>query len=225
MVSVMLSCFLSFAVVGGQYVDVSVQPYAVYNPAESINYEVMEHSSYMLPSFATRHTLLQIAEGSLVDKGVIPVYYLTQFMDGNSIEVSYTEQMTTTTEISFSTSKQQSFSFMSAFSSKVGIDIATLSSTNQVTQTYSIENVTTYTASETSSRTVTYSIKPEVVENEIFAIAQVARVYTVQCDIWQVDDYWWGDYEVTDSRSTFTGYIVVNPYVAVVNQEGEILGG
>ena len=50
-----------------------------------------------------------------------------------------------------------------------------------------------------------------------------AYTYKISCEHWQLDDWWWGSYEVDGSRSSFTTYYTVDPFITIGFEDGSII--
>ena len=70
---------------------------------------------------------------------------------------------------------------------------------------------------------VEYDVIPELVKGKKFFLCMAAYTYKISCEQWQIDDWWWGNYEVDGSRSSFTTYYTVDPFITIGFEDGSII--
>lgn len=156
--------------------------------------------------------------------GLTSIYLLTDWYNGNVFEdFSFTRETETIREHSISTSISLGFEWSAAISLKVGIDGLEAGVETGPTVKLSIGSTTTYTYTQTEKVTVNVKVKQEYIDGKTFAVCSAAYVYKVKCQRWQYDNYWWGNYEVSNSRSDYYTYIAMKPTITLVYRNGEVV--
>lgn len=222
MLQVLMACFLSFSVIGGQCADFAIATRAAddYN-ISYINYDPIEVEKTTVNLVVGRHRMVQIK--SVADRGDQCVDVLTQYYDAGVLEdFHFSEKITTIVTTTVSTTTQLSAKLSTGLQVAAGIPGAKISGNVNVEIGYTITNTVTYSATEQIELQLEYTVKQEVVEDKVFALCMAAHVYEITYETWQWDDYWWGDYVVSGSRKTGTGYITVQPYVTIVFRDGTL---
>lgn len=228
MLNVLATCFLSFAVTASSYTT-TIEPHSLtsgysdntYVPEVSINTEAKEVASWRAPIIG-RHEFVQITDYEY--SGIQNIQKIGNMHNGNVFEdFEYEETVISVNSETVSTTVRFSSEISTGLQVQAGIEGASISSNNSVTNVYTIEKQVTYTASKTESYSVKYKAKPELINGKRFGLCMAAHVYKLTWQTWQVDDYWWGDYEVDGSRKIYTAYLTINPTVTIYYEDGTVL--
>ncbi len=170
-----------------------------------------------------RHQMSSIDSYEYV--GLTPIRIFTNWYDGDLIEeFSYSREVETITSNSVSTSISLGFEWSRAISGKANIAGLEVGEETGPTVILTIGKTTTYTYTQSEKITVNVKIKHEYTEGRLFAVCSAAHVYKLKCQKWQYDNYWWGDYEVSNSRSAYETYIAMEPRTTIVYKTGEVYG-
>lgn len=222
MLNVLMSVFVTFTII--------TQPMAVmqknvidfdYDPLTSISYNAREVEWYKV-NLIGRHVFVKIDKCESL--GAQPVELLTDMRNGKIMEnVKIKEEVEAIQTTSLSTEIKCSSKMMTTLEVQAGIPGASVSAGKSVEAGYSFSKTTTYTTTIRKATTIEYEIKQEYIDDRRFCLGMVADVYKITWQTWQVDDYWWGDYEVSGSRKTYEGYITVRPYLTIVYDDGSFV--
>ncbi len=240
MLEVLMTAFLSFTIVNGNG-NLGNDPYSLsttglgqidtvlggggtggssYSPT-TIPTGEFEISSWR-EGFIGRHQMSSIDSYEYV--GLTSIRILSDWYNGNVFQsFSFTKEVETITSSSISTSISLGFEWSTAISQKVNIEGLEVGEESGPTVKLTIGKTTTYTYTQSEKISVNAEIKQEYAEGKIFAVCSAAYVYKLKCQKWQYDDYWWGDYEVSNSRSEYETYIAMNPVITIVYDNGEIV--
>lgn len=222
MLNVLMSAFVTFTII--------TQPMAVmqknvidfdYDPLTSISYDAREAEMYKV-NLIGRHVFVKIDKCESL--GEQPVELLTKEQNGKIIkEYVYEETIESINETSLSTTIKCSSSMHTTLELQAKIPGAEFSANKSISKGYEIGQTVTYTTAQRESVKVKFEVKQEFIEGRHFYIGMVGKVYKITWQTWQVDDYWWGDYEVSGSRKTYEGYIVIRPYLTIVYDDGSFV--
>lgn len=226
MLSVLMSAFLCFSTTVGNInaiseaksnLGINVVTSDVV-PSANITYGSYE-SDWFYHNFVGRHNWVSIDSSYYM--GRIVVQQLSPIYNPNALEdFHFTESISTTETSTISTTTKLSSSITSSIGVKAGLDNVVLSGNYKINNSYVIENTQTYSYSEQTTRTVTYNVIKDKVKNHDFYLGSVAYVYKIKCQTWQIDDFWWGSYEVSGSRTTFYTYLTLNPTITIAFADG-----
>lgn len=217
------TCFLSFIILGTPYGTLNPDTYADFQfNSDEINYEEIEADMTHVGIGIGRHTMVQIKSCNFLKEDSVDV--LTSWYNGEALEnFTFEETVTTFSSTVVSTTEKFSTEITVALTAQVGIPGFSVGTEASVSVGQTIENTTTYTVSQKETFTIRYSAKPEYVEGREFALGAAGDIYKLTWEMWQWDDYWWGDYEVSGSRKECTAYIVADPYVTIVYRDGSFV--
>ena len=214
MLKILATCFLSFVITGSASGIVSIDTYGAAYDTSSINYSEQEVNWFWV-GFIGRHEMIKIE--TCEDLGIQSIQQLSRMYDANTLtDFTFSESFSTVVTTTVSTTIQVSSSISTGLQVQAGIPGAKITDNAKVESVYTIASTSTYTASETKTSSVTYTVKQEIVDGKVFALCMAAHVYKVTWQTWMWDDWWWGDFEVEDSRSTQVAYITVDPYVTIM---------
>lgn len=223
MISALASVFISIASLSPTMNQIHLET----NPS---TYEDIPSISIQLGAFEThwywsgfigQHVMLDIKSYEYI--GIQKVQQLTDFYNGAVLEnFDFTSTFSSIETDSVSTTKRFSSEINTGLELKLGFPGAEIKGGLNISTIYEIEETQTYTTSTSSSISIDYSIKHELVENEIFALITAGHVYKIECETWKWDDYWWGDYEVAGSRESFYAYYVIDPMITIQYIDGNI---
>lgn len=225
MFNVLMSCFLSFAMIGASFGDCSVSTLSLdENGIETEHPVTISKSSkevdWWYEGIIGRHEMVQILDYEYI--GLQNVHTLAGPYNANVLtNFKFTETVSTVNTLSLSTTQQLSSKVTTGIEVRAGVS-ETVSASRNVTSVYTIENTLTYTTSTSITFTVQYEPKQELIENSKFALCLGAYVYKLECKTWKYDNYWWGNYTVSGSTKYFTSYITVDPFVTL-EVNGEVL--
>lgn len=217
MIKAITSVFLSFAVISAPSMPMENSVGSTFDPENIIIGQEYEVDMYM-NFFVGRHTVIKI--NSYDYEGVMPVRYYSDFYSARPFEDFHMSQkFSATTTTSISTSIETSSAVNTGLTVLAGFEGASVSKNLSVEFVYTINSMRTYTTSVVGEFQIDYVAKKEYLTKD-FAIGQIATVYSLDCQTWQWDDYWWGDYVVSGSEKTFTAYIVIDPKVTIIYMDG-----
>ena len=220
MIHAISNVLLLFAILSSSEAINPVNDYTEYD-ISNVSYQEKE-VEWHREGLIGRHRLVKI--DSLSNKGVKPIQRLTEFLDGGALtDFSFTRSVTMVKTASVSTETSFSSEIMTGLEVVAGIPNAEISKNKSSTLAFKIDTISTYTVSEEETFTVKFSVDENKVKDKIFALCSAANVYEVSWETWQYDDYWWGDYEVSGSRKSYTAYINYTPYVTVEDYNGNLL--
>ena len=167
-----------------------------------------------------RHTMISFDSYTYIGYDVVQT--LTNYYSAAALSSFHmTSQYETIVETSVSTSASYSYKLLNSVHIMAGLTkIASAEQETEVSQVYEINSTNTYTTSTKESGSLDYYVDDDVVDGKIFALGVAAEIYKIECQTWKYDDYWWGDYEVSGSRESFTAYLTFNPFVTIVYRDG-----
>lgn len=219
MLQVLMACFLSFSVIGGQCADIAIATRAANYNIGYVSYDAIEVEKTTVNLVVGRHRMVQIK--SVSARGLDCIDVITEYYNGSALEnFHFTDEVTTINTTTVATTTQVSSRISTGLQVVAGINGAKVSGDKKVEGNLMVSNTITYSATESNTFTIEFDVKPEIINGKVFALGMVADIYEITYETWQWDDYWWGDYVVSGSRKTGTGYIVANPYVSVVFRDG-----
>lgn len=191
-----------------------------------VNYDAVDMGVYYAGLHIGHHKMIQITDID-TDGEYECVQYLTPFYSGAALtDFNFEQEFTTVYETSVSTVEKLSSEISTNIQVCCGVPGASASTSASINSVYTIGETKTYTASQTSSLKVNFSVKPELVADKDFALCVAAKVYEVTFDTWVVEDWWWGDYETAGSRQTHTAYLTFAPTITIeIRGEGLVLWG
>lgn len=221
MLSILMSALLSF-----NLINQNINAKSINNTYEEIKYV----SNYNTPTvnitfgeFETdwwrqglvgRHQLVSIDSYSYL--GRIVVDRLSNIYCSNSLSnFHFTESFSTIKNSTVSTSISLNSKITSSLGVKMNMPYVEVSDKYTISTAYSIENSYTYSYSEKTEYSVSYDVADEKVNGKDFYLASVAYVYKVDCQMWQYDNYWYGNTEVKNSRVNFSSYITLDPTITI----------
>lgn len=218
MLSVLFTALLSFSLVGSSFNAVAQFDYQPELNVSIGSFEV----EWWREGFIGRH---QMASYTSVEYlGPIEVKKLSKTYNAAVLgNFHFTESVKTVEESTVSLTISATSKFVSTLGVKAGLDNIEISSNYSLEQIYSIEGTRTYTIANELVYTVEYDVNPEAVSGRKFYLAEAAYVYKIESEKWQYDDYWWGNYEVDGSRSSFVTYVTLDPYVTIAFEDGTLL--
>lgn len=156
--------------------------------------------------------------------GLLEIQKLSRTYSPTGAEkLKFTETITTVAGTTISTTISETSEFTTTLGVKMGMSDISISSDYTITKSYEIQNTITYSYSTATSLSVEFEVDKNAVGDNHFYLAYAAYVYKVKCQKWQYDNWWWGDYEVSGSRSTFYTYITYDPFVTIALANGTIL--
>lgn len=157
-------------------------------------------------------------------KGIQAIQTVSEYYDSDTLtDFTFTDTFETVRTSSISVTQKYSSEIMNGLKIQAGFDGVEISDEVKVTHLYTLERTYTYTISEAKTYTVSYKVNQSKVEGKVFALCYAADVYEIQWHTRQIDDYWWGDYEVSGSRQDYKAFITVKPYLTVEDREGNLL--
>lgn len=228
MLSILMAAFLSFSSVSGSLITKNQELENNSYPISTISNEDVPQPKVQLGKYDVgwcrnnligRHQMISLDSVKYLGEEVID--RLSETYNSNALtNFHFTKSFSTVETSTISTSVQLSSQATTTIGVKAGMDDVSVSEGETISEAYKIENVTTFSYSQKKEQTVSYDVSPETVKGKHFYLAAVAYVYKIKCQKWQYDDYWWGDYEVTDSRSTFSTYITLNPFITIAFDDG-----
>ncbi len=240
MLSILMTTFLSFSILGaGNTVNNSEQISTVSNGASqfgttligpnSSSHKTVPNPEITLGEFETgswkngwigRHEMLSIKTysylGFLNTKTLSPFFNTTVFN-----KHTFTWKINTLVTNAVSTTIKESASYTSKIIDKIAVDQIGIDTESSVTYQLSIENTYAYTYSVETEFEVSFQAIEEVVNGRSFALCLANHVFKIECEKWQYDDYWWGNTEVSGSRTKFTTYLTMIPTVTALFEDGE----
>lgn len=221
MLSVLFSALLSFSLVGSSFNTVNTVAHSNYQPKLNVSTGSFE-VEWWREGFIGRHQMASY--NSIEYLGPIEVKKLSKTYNAAVLKnFHFTESVKTVEENTISLTISATSKFVSTLGVKAGLDDIEISGNYSVEQIYSIEGTKTYTIANELTYTVEYDVDPDDVSGQKFYLAEAAYVYKIKSEKWQYDDYWWGDYEVSGSRSSFVTYVTLDPYVTVALEGGTLL--
>lgn len=228
MLNVLLSCFMSFAVLGSSagvnFIDSRAATPQAYSNQPNISYEAVKVAEWRnwAQMGIGNHRMVQIK--SCEYKGLQPTNYITDFYNtAITDEINVTKEVTTITETAVSTTVKEESCITTALHVQAGVPGASISADLEVKESYTIEKTTTYTTTHIETTIVNFNIRPEYLDGRHLAVAQVADVYEITYDTWVVENWWWGQYETDGTRRTGKAYLTYDPFITIVYQDGEIV--
>lgn len=231
MLSVLMVAFLSFCSVSGDANQiksdtnsgnngVSLAQETSYQPNANIQYGTYD-VGWWYDGVVGRHQMVSIDSSEYL--GVVQIQKLSKTYNPTILKnFSFEDTVSTVTETTISTTISTSSTITSTLGVKMGMSGVAVSGEYAISQTYEIENTYTYSYSTAESLTVKYEVDKDKVGANHFYLAYAAYVYKVKCQQWQYDNWWWGNYEVDNSRSTFYTYITFEPFVTIALTNGTI---
>lgn len=224
MVSALLSLFLSLSVSTADLSpNMKFQDFKDGGGGASINVTLgeFEYSSWR-NGFITRHEMINLK--SCEHLGIIPVKSITDFYNPNFLNgLVISESYSIITANAISTTTEFSYDFTSSIGMKIDVPGIEVNSEFKLTQGYTIESSVTYSYSTQKTITVSMDIDLSKAEGKEFCIGYAASTYKIECETWQYDDYWWGNYEVSGSRKSFSTYCTINPFITMIFRDGSVL--
>lgn len=152
--------------------------------------------------------------------GILPIDTLSNYYDANVLtDFHFSEKFTTVTQTTLSTKKQMSVQLTTGLEATIGLPGAEIKNSQELTTQFTIDQMVTYMVSRTQEFQVDMLVNQAKVQGKVFALALAAEVYTIKWSTWQVDDYWWGKYEVKGSRQEEVAYLSIKPYVTIVERD------
>ena len=225
MIKVLMACFLTFAIIGSPNGAMPMaQTRSLGFDPSNINtapFEVEAELTHVGLGIG-RHRMIQILD--YTERGEMLVYQSKVTYNGSLVEnVVIRESMTSCFETSISTTERFSAEISLALAVQAGIPGVDIGAEASVTSGYEFEQTTTYTISTQITLELEYEIKQEYIEGRQFRLGLAGNVYELAWDTWQWDDYWWGAYEVDGSRQHCTAYVVGDPYITIVYDDGSFI--
>ncbi len=240
MLSVIMTAFLSFSIISGTCT--SNDPYgtseaselhdvSIYGPngesssseKPSPNVELGEFEvSWWRNGFIGRHQMVSLDSYAYVD--YLPIEILTYYYEGSiTDDFEFSQTVTSITSNTISTSVEVSSTFAEKIGAKISVDGIGIELGASSSKEITLNQTVTYSFSKEVSYTVTAKISKDVVGGKKFAMCLCCYVYKVSCTMWQYDNYAWGNYEVSGSRSSFDTYLLLTPTVSVIFSNGEYI--
>lgn len=218
MLSVLFTALLSFSLVGSSFNAITQSDYQPELNVSIGSFEV----EWWREGFIGRHQMASYI--SIEYLGPIEVKKLSKTYDAAGLaNFHFTESVKTFEENTISLTISATSKFISTLGVKAGLDNIQISGDYSLEQIYSIEGTKTYTIANELVYTVEYDVNPDAVSNRKFCLAEAAYVYKIKSEKWQYDNYWWGNYEVENSRSSFVTYVTLDPYVTIAFEDGTLL--
>lgn len=223
--------FLSFCSVSGDVNQIksdssssnggiSLTQQTSYQPNVNIQYGTYD-VGWWYEGFVGRHQMVSIDSSEYL--GVVQIKKLSKTYNPSILtNFTFEDTVSTVTETTISTTISTSSTITSTLGVKMGMSGVSVSNEYTISQTYMIEDTYTYSYSAAESLTVKYEVDKNKIGSNHFYLAYAAYVYKVKCQKWQYDNWWWGDCEVSDSRSTFYTYITIEPFVTIALTNGTI---
>lgn len=220
MVSILSNLFLTFScLLSGA--SSPVAQIEAYNPSVNIQIGTFE-VEWWREGLIGRHQMLNIKSYEYLDS--ICIKKLTETYNGNALNnFHFKSTFSCMSETTISTTIKVTKSIAKSIGAKVGIDNLEISADATMKKSYSIENTISYSYAEEKSFEVEYDVIPELVKGKKFFLCMAAYTYKISCEQWQIDDWWWGSYEVDGSRSSFTTYYTVDPFITIGFEDGSII--
>ena len=218
MVSVVLTAFLSFNLINSTINEVTSTNYKPEINVQLGSFEV----NWWREGFIGRHQM--VSYDSVDYLGPISVKKLSNTYSTSALNnFHFEETIQTINENSISLTISESSKFTSTLGVKAGLNGLQISDDYSIEKYFSIEGVSTYTITNEISYKVEYDVNQELVSGKKFYLAEAAYVYKINCQKWQYDNYWWGNYEVNNSRSSFVSYVSLNPFITIALEDGTLL--
>ena len=218
MVSVVLTAFLSFNLINSTINEVTSTNYKPEINVQLGSFEV----NWWREGFIGRHQM--VSYDSVDYLGPISVKKLSNTYSTSALNnFHFEETIQTINENSISLTISESSKFTSTLGVKAGLNGLQISDDYSIEKYFSIERVSTYTITNEISYKVEYDVNQELVSGKKFYLAEAAYVYKINCQKWQYDNYWWGNYEVNNSRSSFVSYVSLNPFITIALEDGTLL--
>lgn len=224
MLSVLMTAFLSFSSVSGPILAEKSEPQQQneisclsaldgYIPKPTISFGEYD-TGWWRAGLIGRHQMISIDSSDYI--GELVLQHLTNTYNANALENFHFDECIETIETStISTSIELSSSITTTLGVKMGMDDVEICTDAKIYKSYKIQNTQTYSYSQKKTSKISFDVKPDVIKGKRFYLAMVAYVYKVTCQKWQYDNYWWGNYEVEGSRSSYFTYITLKPFVTV----------
>lgn len=225
MLNVLLSCFMSFAVLGSSagvnFIDSRAATPQAYSNQPSISYEAVQVADWR-NGLIGNYRMVQITTSQYM--GVCPTQYYSDFLNSATIdELRFTKTVTSIKSSTVSTVAKEESCIITGLQVRSSIPGAQINCNLEVVQGYTIGMTSTYTTTPKDTVTISFNIKPEYLDGRNLAIGQVADVYEITYDTWVMENWWWGQYETSGTRRTGKAYITYNPFVTLIYQDGEIV--
>ncbi len=220
---VLFTAILSCSLIGSniEVVDTTKSIRSEYKPELNVELTEFETSKWQ-NGIIGRHQMVSFDKVEYL--GALSLKKLSITYNGAVLQnFHFEETMKTVMENSVSLSIEESSKFASTLGVKAGLDNIEISDKYTMEQLFTIEKTTTYTVGIEQTYTISYDVVPEIVKGEKFYLSQAAYVYKIECQKWQYDNYWWGNYEVSGSRTSFNTYIALNPYITICLEDGTLL--
>ena len=186
MLSVIMSCFLSFLTISAQPIQ-SFQSVSLFSSEPNITcgeYEVERLQNGLVG----RHVMVSV--DSYEDLGIMNIDTLTNYYDGSVFsDFTISETVSTIEESTLSTSLKLSSTITSSLSGKVGLGDIDINSGYEISQLLTIDSTTTYSYSKKKQTEISFKVKKEVVNDKVFALCSAAYTYKIKCQTWQWDDF------------------------------------
>lgn len=220
---VLFTAILSFGIIGSnvEIVDATKSIRSEYKPELNVKLTEFETSKWN-NGVIGRHQMVSFDGVEYL--GPMSIKKLSNSYNGAVLQnFHFEEKVKTVLENSVSLSIEESSKFTSTLGVKAGLDNIEVNDSYTIEQYFKINNTVTYTVSKEIEYSISYDVIPEMVCNKKFYLAQAAYVYKIECQKWQYDNYWWGNYEVSNSRVKFDTYIALEPYITVCLEDGTLL--
>ena len=218
MVSVILTAFLSFNLINSTVNEVTSTNYKPEINVQLGSFEV----NWWCEGIIGRHQM--VSYDSVDYLGPISIKKLSNTYSTSALKnFHFEETIQTTNENSISLTISESSKFTSTLGVKAGLNDIQISDDYSINKYFYIEGVSTYTITNEIAYEVEYDVDQKLVLGKKFYLAEAAYVYKINCQKWQYDNYWWGNYEVDNSRSSFVSYVSLSPFITIALEDGTLL--
>ncbi len=170
-----------------------------------------------------RHAFFKI--NSMIDRGYEVCNRFTEYYAPGAFEdMTLSFETITTTEVSLSTSQKFNIFATNGFNITAGIpNYVSISKEYEIGIAYTFSSNATYTASKIENVSMTYTLSDEATnkQSKRYGVGTVGYVYQLNCQYYETHWWWWEHEEILqDTVTNFTMYIVKDPYINVVYQDG-----
>ncbi len=170
-----------------------------------------------------RHAFFEVH--SIEDNGYQVCNTFTNFYAPGAFEdVTLTFTYSETTTVSLSTTEKFNVYATNGFNVTAQIpNFAKITSEDEIGKSYTFSNTNTYTASEIKETKITHTLSDEATNDQEkkYAVGTVGYVYELECKYYETHWLWRNNTEILqDTVRDFTMYIVKDPYMDVVYQDG-----
>lgn len=219
MLNIILSAFLSFNIISTKLSN----PFPLISNATSLTSNHIPQANISYGEYETnwwregvigRHQMISIDSSEYIGRQIISK--LTDTYSSKAlINFKFTESISTIITDTISTSEKLTSQITSTIGVKASLPYVEVSDKYTISNSYVIENTATYSYSKKVEYSISYEVNQSLINGRDFYLANSAYIYKIKCQKWQYDNYWWGNYEVKGSRSTFYSYLTLSPVITV----------